>query len=82
LVEAEAKDLKLMSIGAYGFSAGKLDEIGRIGRRLEQGGGKGVKRVGNLWPALTSFANLSAAEAAAAGKRKRPGFAASASSFA
>jgi hypothetical protein len=31
----------------------------------------GVKRVGNLWSALTSFANLLAAEAAAAGKRKR-----------
>jgi retron-type reverse transcriptase len=36
-----------------------------------------VKRVGNLWPALTSFANLlAAAEAAAAGKRKRPDVAA------
>ena len=32
-----------------------------------------MKRVGNLWPALTSFANLlAAAESAAAGKRKRP----------
>jgi len=36
-----------------------------------------MKRVGNLWPDLTSFANLlSAAEAAAAGKRKRPDVAA------
>lgn len=32
-----------------------------------------MKRVGNLWPALTSFSNLlRAAEAAAAGKRRRP----------
>ena len=32
-----------------------------------------MRRVSNLWPDLTSFANLlSAAEAAAAGKRKRP----------
>ncbi|MBI1791857.1 MAG: group II intron reverse transcriptase domain-containing protein [Acidobacteria bacterium] len=36
-----------------------------------------MKRVGNLWPDLTSFANLlGAAEAAAAGKRKRPDVAA------
>lgn len=36
-----------------------------------------MKRAGNLWPELTSFANiLSAAEAAAAGKRKRPDVAA------
>jgi len=36
-----------------------------------------VKRVGSLWPELTSFANLlAAAEAAAAGKRKRPDVAA------
>ena len=36
-----------------------------------------MKRVGNLWPELTSFANLvAAAEAAAAGKRKRPDVAA------
>ena len=36
-----------------------------------------MKRVGNLWPDLTSFANLlAAAEVAAAGKRKRPDVAA------
>ncbi len=36
-----------------------------------------MRRVGNLWPDLTSFANLlEAAEAAAAGKRKRPDVAA------
>ena len=36
-----------------------------------------MKRVGNLWPEVTSFANLlGAAEAAAAGKRKRPDVAA------
>ena len=36
-----------------------------------------MKRVGRLWPELTSFANLlAAAEAAAAGKRKRPDVAA------
>jgi RNA-directed DNA polymerase len=44
---------------------------------MEQGGGKGVKRIGHLWPGLTSFSNLlAAAEAAAAGKRKRPDVAA------
>lgn len=47
------------------------------GRRLEQDGGEIMKRVGNLWPDLTSFANLlRAAESAAAGKRKRPDVAA------
>ena len=36
-----------------------------------------MKRVGGLWPELTSFAKLlAAAEAAAAGKRKRPDVAA------
>ena len=36
-----------------------------------------MKRIGNLWPALTSFHNLlSAAESAAAGKRSRPDVAA------
>ncbi len=36
-----------------------------------------MKRIGNLWPQVTSFANLlRAAEAAAAGKRKRPDVAA------
>jgi retron-type reverse transcriptase len=36
-----------------------------------------MKRVGNLWPALTSFSNLlGAAQAAAAGKRRRPDVAA------
>ena len=36
-----------------------------------------MKRVGNLWPEVTSFANLlGAAEAAALGKRKRPDVAA------
>jgi RNA-directed DNA polymerase len=36
-----------------------------------------VKRVGNLWQGLTSFANLlAAAEAATAGKRRRPDVAA------
>ena len=36
-----------------------------------------MKRIGHLWPELTSFANLLlAAEAAAAGKRKRPDVAA------
>jgi hypothetical protein len=36
-----------------------------------------MKRIGNLWPQVTSFANLLvAAEAAAAGKRKRPDVAA------
>lgn len=32
-----------------------------------------MKRAGNLWPELTSFGNLlAAAEAASAGKRRRP----------
>ena len=36
-----------------------------------------MKRIGNLWPQVTSFSNLlGAAEAAAAGKRKRPDVAA------
>ena len=36
-----------------------------------------MKRVGGLWPELTSFANLlAAAEAASEGKRKRPDVAA------
>jgi hypothetical protein len=36
-----------------------------------------MKRTGNLWPQITSFSNLlAAAEAAAAGKRKRPDVAA------
>ncbi len=36
-----------------------------------------MKRIGNLWPELTSFANLlGAAEAAAVGKRRRPDVAA------
>ncbi len=36
-----------------------------------------MKRIGNLWPELTSFANLlAAAEGAAVGKRKRPDVAA------
>jgi hypothetical protein len=43
---------------------------------VEQGGGETMRRVGNLWGELTSFGNLlgaaEAAEAAAAGKRKRP----------
>jgi retron-type reverse transcriptase len=40
---------------------------------MEQSRGEAMKRVGNLWADLTSFANLlAAAEAAAAGKRKRP----------
>jgi hypothetical protein len=36
-----------------------------------------MKRIGNLWPQVTSFGNLlGAAEAAAKGKRKRPDVAA------
>ena len=70
-----AKDLRLLTVDSYGFAAERLDEIGRmVGGWRKISGEAGMKRIGNLWPGLISFENLTvAAQLATAVKRSRTG---------
>ena len=70
-----AKDLNALPVTGHGEAARRLEQVGR-GRRLAEGvaaeGGAGMKRHGDLWPAVVSWPNLvRAADRARRGKRRR-----------
>ena len=57
-----AKDLNALPVTGHGEAARRLEQVGAASRRLAEGveaeGGAGMKRHGDLWPAVVSWPNL------------------------